>query len=272
MLLPALSGAKRKAQEIACKSNLKQLTLSAYMYQADFGFINYNKTGGNLGWLSALLSYQANVTAVRLCPVAGTNNPAFSFAGNTPGAADYAWNGGPPLGQLNYAASYTLNGWLFNAGDVNDVNKNSASYWSVGQKQASSAVNTDLSGFFNKQDNIRHPSETPVFADGVYDATWADPNDQPYFNLYQIPTAGAGSIFNPTAGEGDMMRRVAILRHGINNPSAAPRNVPITSPYPRGGVNISLADGHVEYTILDNLWSKYYWNAKNPPQKRPSLP
>src|SRR5882724_4642761 len=41
MLLPALASAKRKAQELRCKSNLKQLTLAAFMYQNDFGFIKY---------------------------------------------------------------------------------------------------------------------------------------------------------------------------------------------------------------------------------------
>jgi prepilin-type processing-associated H-X9-DG protein len=39
-----------------------------------------------------------------------------------------------------------------------------------------------------------------------------------------------------------------------------------------GGINLGLADGHVEYAKLDSLWSQYYWHALSVPQKRPSLP
>jgi prepilin-type processing-associated H-X9-DG protein len=35
-----------------------------------------------------------------------------------------------------------------------------------------------------------------------------------------------------------------------------------------GGVNISCADGHVEPTTLEGLWS-YYWNANMTPATRP---
>src|SRR5258706_1431114 len=79
LLLPALASAKRRAQEIACRSNLKQMTLAAFMYQSDFGFIKCNNIGGDKGWLGTLLAYQANVTAIRMCPMAGINNPAFNF-------------------------------------------------------------------------------------------------------------------------------------------------------------------------------------------------
>ena len=37
MLLPALSRAKGKAQEIQCVNNLRQITLAAFMYQQDTG-------------------------------------------------------------------------------------------------------------------------------------------------------------------------------------------------------------------------------------------
>jgi len=46
LLLPALSGAKRKAQKIACTNNLKQLTLAALNYSLDFrDFIPPNLLG-----------------------------------------------------------------------------------------------------------------------------------------------------------------------------------------------------------------------------------
>src|SRR5580765_6695781 len=37
MLLPALAAAKRKAQQIRCLSNVKQLTLASYIYATDSG-------------------------------------------------------------------------------------------------------------------------------------------------------------------------------------------------------------------------------------------
>lgn len=251
MLLPALSSAKRRAQELACKNNLKQMGLAALMYQNDFGFITYQDSGGDKGWLTTLLGYQGNVTAIRFCPIASTNSPQFNFANGAPGAADYAWNGGPPVGNTNYAASYTMNGWLLN-NDPNALNYITAQT-SVGP-----------AGLFGKSDNIRHPSQTPVFADGVYDVAWADASDTSPANLYQYPT-----VFG--AGPGDMMGRVCILRHAARNPANAPRNVTISRPYPRGGVNVDLADGHVESSLLDSLWNTYYWNAKNPPHQRPGL-
>jgi prepilin-type processing-associated H-X9-DG protein len=42
-----------------------------------------------------------------------------------------------------------------------------------------------------------------------------------------------------------------------------------TVPLWNGGVNISLADGHAEFTKLDDLWS-YYWHFNETPATRPS--
>ena len=252
MLLPALAGAKRKAQELSCKSNLKQLGLSAFMYQTDYGFINYgtnsNAFGSGFGWLPALMAYQGNTKNVRFCPVASTNNSGFSFNQNM-GTADYAWSGG-----RDNAASYTMNGWL--------VNNNStlALQWINTQTTIGSA------GLFVKQDNIKHPDATPTFADGVFDYSWADPNDTP---------TSPQSLYKPlpstSCSPGQMMLRMCILRHGTKSATGAP-TVSFNAPFPKGGVNLSLGDGHVEYSLLDNLWSQYYWNAKNPPRKRPGLP
>src|SRR5277367_6081101 len=71
MLLPALAGAKRKAQDAACISNLKQMSLAGIMYQNDFGPMAYDPA---TIWMTALMAYQGNVAAIRCCPLAGTNN------------------------------------------------------------------------------------------------------------------------------------------------------------------------------------------------------
>src|SRR5262249_44966574 len=56
MLLPALSSAKIKAQQIRCISNLRQLSTAAIMYQQDTGkSIEYNVTAKL--WMQTLIDY-----------------------------------------------------------------------------------------------------------------------------------------------------------------------------------------------------------------------
>jgi prepilin-type N-terminal cleavage/methylation domain-containing protein/prepilin-type processing-associated H-X9-DG protein len=256
MLLPALAAAKRKAQEVNCKSNLKQMALAAYMYQSDFGFINYGGTGAGKSWINVLIGYQSNVKTIQFCPVATTNNiPAGvndPVNGNM-GAASYPWIKGtfdPTNG-----SSYSLNGWLFNPGDPTSTQ--AAAHWSEQQ----TIFNNTTAPYFNKQDNIRHPSETPTFGDGVYDAGWPDATDtQATFNLFQ-------PFPNSNVAVHQMMSRFCIARHGINSPTSAPTSIPDAQKFP-GGINLGFADGHVEYSKLDNLWS-YYWNASSTPAPRP---
>ena len=256
MLLPALSSAKRKAQEVACKSNLKQMTLAAFMYQNENGAIAYTTTAV---WLPTLIAYQANVAAIRYCPVANTNQipAAVNTSANWAGSAAYSWGYG---GGVANSSSYAINGWLYNNdGDVNGTKARTAAYW------ASQQTSVGASGLFNKQDSIKHPAETPMFTDGDWPDGWPAPTDAAPANLYN-PGSGSGTI-------GQMMWRYTILRHGSRSPASAPQSgVSTTAPYPRGGVNVGLTDGHVEYSILDNLWSKYYWNAVSVPAKRPGLP
>jgi prepilin-type N-terminal cleavage/methylation domain-containing protein/prepilin-type processing-associated H-X9-DG protein len=254
MLLPALASAKRKAQELGCKNNLKQMTLAAFMYQSDNGSIVYTTSGV---WLPTLIAYQANVVTIRYCPVAGSNQiPAsVSTTGSWVGTAAYAWGYG---GGLN-SASYGLNGWLYNNDGNTSGNPASAAYYTSIQ------TTVGPSGLFNKPDLIRYPTQTPVFSDADWCDGWPAPSDAAPANLYN-PGGTSGTI-------GQMMSRYCILRHGTRSPAAAPQGgVSTTVPYPRGGVNLGLADGHVEYSLLDNLWSQYYWNAVSVPTKRPGLP
>jgi len=78
MLLPALAAAKRKAQALDCTSNLKQMAISGFMYQTDYGPLNYEP---NVLWIASLMTYQSQVASIRYCPSAGTNNvPAAQYA------------------------------------------------------------------------------------------------------------------------------------------------------------------------------------------------
>src|SRR5438093_1715766 len=93
MLLPALSKAKQKAQQIKCVSNLKQMALAAIMSQHDTGKpIDY--TTVDMLWMKTLIDYQAKVAAIRLCPTASSTNRA-----NGQGDATHpgSWNSGANL-------------------------------------------------------------------------------------------------------------------------------------------------------------------------------
>jgi len=147
--------------------------------------------------------------------------------------------------------SYALNGWLYN-----DNNTTADGY-------ISAQTTIGLAGLYKSQNNIRFPSATPMFGDGVFVDTWADANDTGPTSLYD-PCKG-----NMTAAPGTHIWRVCVLRHGGNGPASAPRTTTATAPYPNGGINLGLSDGHVEYSKLDNLWSQYYWNAVTTPKKRP---
>ena len=247
MLLPALASAKRKAQEVKCKSNLKQIDLALFMYLTDFKTIGRDPNTGN--WVPLLASVQSGILAAAYCPLAATNGT--SFAPNTTGTAACAWwalNGSP-----TNSGSYFLNGWIYTA----DANVNGF---------VNGQTTVQAGGLFGKVDNIRNTSQTVLFADGIWEDGW--PNGG---------TAGAAgdsppsNLFNPGYGTtGQHMYRVCVARHG-NNPNKAPTSIASSSVFP-GGVNVALADGHVEYAKLDTLWSVYYWHALSVPTKRPGLP
>ena len=81
MLLPALAGAKRRAQQVSCINNIKQLTLANVMYVDEMkvwvGPINTNNPSLSQGdWMGAMLSFYGNATNVLICPTARNNgNP-----------------------------------------------------------------------------------------------------------------------------------------------------------------------------------------------------
>jgi prepilin-type N-terminal cleavage/methylation domain-containing protein/prepilin-type processing-associated H-X9-DG protein len=79
LLLPALSGAKRKGQQIACVSNLKQLGLCVILYKDDYQgffpasqFTSMDGRGVEITWAPMLRKFttQGTVTKVFGCPSA----------------------------------------------------------------------------------------------------------------------------------------------------------------------------------------------------------
>ena len=68
MLLPALGRAKAKAQQIRCISNVKQLTLAAFMYYSDTGsLLTYTDPAYPNGiWMATLIQQYSKVDEVRV--------------------------------------------------------------------------------------------------------------------------------------------------------------------------------------------------------------
>ena len=268
MLLPALANAKLKSMDASCRSNLKQLGVAGFMYCTDFKVMPYGSE--NVEWVPSLQPYEGSkstnnftgVTAINICPLAPTNNRP-STAGEG-GAANYPWY----EASSGAISSYTLNGWLYVNQGPTDTD--TAGYWAA--QQTSVGVN----GMFNKIEAVQHSPKTPMFSDGVWPDAWVNggtatatgDNLNGIFSLYYGNMGTTPN--NGDTADGQMMERIVISRHGINNPASALRSIDITaSTILPGGINLVFVDGHVEFSKLNNLWSVYYWHALSVPQKMP---
>lgn len=237
LLLPALSAAKRRAQQIQCLNNVKQLTLASYMYATDTGsHAAYNNPNNpDTLWMGS--DYYGKQMKILICPSTREQSPVPT--GDTSGAADltWFWSHSSP----GYSGSYALNGWLY------DTN----AYGGASYPQF----------MMSKQSAIQKSSQTPVFSDAMWVDAWPLETDPPCPDLYD------GTRDDGTPGS-DGMKRLTIARHGGANPASAPQDFDTSQKLP-GAINIGLADGHVELVKLENLWN-YYWHLNwNPPSLRP---
>jgi len=161
MLLPALSRARLKAQQVNCVSNEKQIGLACAMYMEDNARFFVLVDGSGL-WMKDLIVYQARVHQVRLCPSARVKPKWDGY-----GAADRAWAYGPPENTNSFQGGYGLNGWMYsNWGD-----------------QA-----------FARQSDVVHTAQTPVFADAMWVDSWPTASDPPARNLYEQASPAAAGI------------------------------------------------------------------------------
>jgi prepilin-type N-terminal cleavage/methylation domain-containing protein len=246
ILLPALAGAKTRAQQTKCLSNVKQLTVAGLMYlnETQSGFPwnapnvpNYDPNVAP-SWSNALTNYGVT-DGVSVCPSTSVPQPPTAQA---PGAANLAWVlGGStvfPYVPAMYG-SYGQNGWL------TDFITEQAPGW-------------DGNGFggskhpqfmFAKLSSIQRPSQTPLFFDQNYLMTCPLETDPPASDLY----TGQPAIGYVRDGMGCC----TLLRHGGRT---AGSSVPWQSGQPLpGGIIMGLSDGRAEYSKLPNLWN-YYWH------------
>jgi prepilin-type N-terminal cleavage/methylation domain-containing protein/prepilin-type processing-associated H-X9-DG protein len=258
-LLPALAGTKIGTKNIQCLNNLRQLTSEALAYQSDNGAIGW--TSVSTLWMTSLKSNQGS-SAIRLCPFA--MNPVNGAIPNAQGTANNAWtwdvlsnpnNPNSPLVATN--GSYAINGWLY---------KYHAS-------MSSFIDSSEVNSFFPTVSAIKHPSQTPEFVDALWPDLWPNQmgsldGNNGAWNLYD--DFGRCSAVT-TGSQNQGMARCCIARHSGSGPIGSTMKVAGNKrPLWNGGVNISCADGHVEPTTLEGLWS-YYWNMTVAPGTRPIM-
>ena len=230
LLLPALSGAKQKAQTVKCLSNLKQLTLAGVMYANDFGkALPYESAAKDI-WLALLIENYAQVHAVRLCPLAAEVRAGTTWYAKDMNAA-WSWPSQLHPG-TNYAGSYGMNGWLYS-----DVGSYSGP------------------PYFANFPGIPKPVLTPFFFDAIWADAWPNNSQGPAIDLTR------GSL-DPNMG------RLTIARHGVPK-SGVPTRLSGRDRMP-GSINMSFVDGHVQQVKLESLWSYYWNSTYIPPANRPS--
>ncbi len=158
LLLPALSAAKRRAKDIACTNNLKQLGMAGVMYATDFGkTLPYEDKNKDI-WLAPLLDNYAQVNAVRCCPLAIDVKPGTAWYALDMLSA-WIWPSMVTPG-LIYTGSYGMNGWLYS--DVGAYNG---------------------PPYFGNFSAIKLPSQTPYFCDAIWCDFWCNSQDGPAVNL-----------------------------------------------------------------------------------------
>jgi prepilin-type N-terminal cleavage/methylation domain-containing protein len=236
MLLPALACSKRKANQVRCISNLKQLSLATSMYSTDMGvLLAYSSPQYANGiWIGTLIDYYAKVDNVRLCPMAPDKvNP---LGNDKPGNVEIAWSRLVTFQnglQKEYRGSYAYNGWMYGAGDK-DIS---------GFRQDWIMPNPN-SYVFKKEDSFQKPSLTPVFCDSIWVDGWPQETDNPARDLYAGQYAGASIGRNTVARHGSCTRA----------PTLVPPGQKMTA-----SINIAFGDNHAETAKLENLWN-YYWH------------
>lgn len=233
LLLPVLSAAKRKAKDLQCLNNLRQLSIAGVLYSGDFdkAFSYTNSLGqpkaGDI-WLSLLSKDYANVDTLRLCPLAtqvATNTWWYARDMNS------AWLWKSLVDpSMNYSGSYAMNGWLY------------------------TGLPNPEGHYFMKFSAVQSTSTTPIFCDSIWADVWPDPVSGPAID----PTRGA---INPDFG------RITIARHGIS-PANVPHDVSGNAPLP-GAINLSFIDGHATRSPLEKLWNLTWYLNYVPPTTRP---
>jgi prepilin-type processing-associated H-X9-DG protein len=180
LLLPALSGAKARARETACRNNLRQVGIAMQGYLSDNkqfpgaclighdeGFDNYYV------WPPRLLAHLGNNRRVFLCPAA---------------RSDAAWDT-----NVNFTLGATMLNGQRDPWGISDVSRFSMAYndWGIGQGTIDVpgalqlGLGGDINGRFYKgpitESSVASPTQMIMLGDAKDDASWdgsLDPTEE----------------------------------------------------------------------------------------------
>jgi hypothetical protein len=186
--------------------------------------------------MGTLISYQAQVHSIRLCPSAPEKPPQPTASRWGTAAESWFYKGtGPEV----LSGSFAFDGWF----DSDDK------YFNTG---------ADLARHFTKDSAVQNSSLTPVFADSIWVDIWPRPTDSPARDLFNGEQSGGIGA----------MGRVTIARHGSRNASTAPRSFPAGQRLP-GSVDLAMIDGHAQRAPLEDLWNYTWYRGYQIPPRRP---
>jgi prepilin-type N-terminal cleavage/methylation domain-containing protein/prepilin-type processing-associated H-X9-DG protein len=245
LLLPALSKAKEKAQDILCKSNVRQLAFAMNLHVIDHGFYPvYNVEpffdGENLFWHEALVKYTGSAWTDPLyrCP---------SYRGLTMDGNEYA----APLGSYGYNA----NGVKFTPSTLG-----------LGGALAKVSFEGGLGDLHNNpilriaENQVRVPSDMIAFGDATLIWTPAGLMRMLYGDQYDNDSYDGMALI-------DINSRNAVERPNYVGSAGV---VAATLKRHSGRYNIAFCDGHVEGIHRDLLFRREdrtlrRWNNDNEP-------
>jgi prepilin-type processing-associated H-X9-DG protein len=273
LLSPALSKAKARAHNVVCLNNLRQITIPfqlarenedfkeapnltsfpVEMYKKSPMFLWMEQEWGktNKNWICPAAPERSNRKGWPNDFFPGSVDTAWAFTRKVGwgwgSGWGWGWGGGQGLGDPNErrAGSYAQNGWV------------QSNWWWWGD-----SGETLRSYRFVNEEQIQHPSTTPVFGDGS--GLWGSGG-------YWGPRASDGAPTDLEFGNGAAggMCTFALPRHG-SRPSPLPKSRPVNLKLP-GASNMSFWDGHVEQVKLERLWYLTWHRNYQPPVKRPGL-
>jgi prepilin-type N-terminal cleavage/methylation domain-containing protein len=239
LLLSALASSKMQAQQTACLSNVKQMTLAGGMYMSDAaqglpanspGFLDYDPNTP-IVWWNALASYDAT-SNLWLCP-STLKLPPLPPDQVAAGTANLPWREWDISGAQPVSGGFGMNGFLYEL---------------VTPYIALPA--SKLACMFAKPSSVQKPSQTPLFFDEICLDTFPMETDSAAPDLY------FGVVPSYSLGGRRGMSCCTILRHG--GPTAS-SSVPYKSGQLPGAINMGFDDGHGELVKLQNLWT-YTWH------------
>lgn len=232
IIVPALRLAKEKAQNIACRTNVRSLGIALRLYTEQSEGRLFSYLSGL--YLNQLADQIGDINKVRYCSTTLIDE---TVTATTWGSSRRAWTWANGVSEPEHG-SYGLNGWLYSYPDPADFgwiesvpNLDKFAYPSTYQAPGSATV--------------------PVFFDSLWVDAWPKDTDTVPASLNLDQEADSPRDSGTDSPVNNHMRRLMLRRHW-------------------GNANVSFLDGHVENVNLEDMWS-LKWHREFIPLGREKL-